>query len=280
MNEAGLERLRALLAEAEKHPDHSLTLAEYREAFADLPPPTDEQIEAFVPHVSHGGSWYKYWPRRSGPRVRLRLYLDPLAGYSLIRTYDGGVQWAERADEKQCFHYSELPTREHRRKFGTLMFLRPGGGSISVGVVVSGPGTSETAGRTGITGKWPAIAHPGGVAALPREVVEAGTALVNGLIHTRTGSDDPWVEASHPSWDQAVTASPDREVWRAFRERLQWLKSRPCGERPRLVDSFHDQYAVSYEADPVLHELLEPLRRPMRREMAEAMRRVRALVYD
>lgn len=91
----------------------------------DTETPTDEQVKAFVNHVSQAHSWYKHWePKKQ--KTSLLIYLNPNSG--LVFEKDEKEElWYPRERTRQgrfgCYHYNENPTPIHRGRFGFLDFV-------------------------------------------------------------------------------------------------------------------------------------------------------------
>jgi hypothetical protein len=88
----------------------------YLQAVAHLPLPTAAQTADFTAHVLGARSWYKHIPRIH-PAARLILFLDPDAGTQLIIT-PNGEEIHPLLTAEDCWHHSQLPTAEYRRRFG------------------------------------------------------------------------------------------------------------------------------------------------------------------
>src|SRR5690349_8829634 len=97
------------------------TMAAYAELVRPLPPPTQQQMQAFADFVSNAHSWYKHLLPLP-PGVPMQFFLDPAAGLQLSVLPDGSVTAGPRA--KPGFHYSWLPTADYRERFGHLAFSR------------------------------------------------------------------------------------------------------------------------------------------------------------
>lgn len=154
-----------------------MTLEEYRAAVADLPRPTAEQMHEFVRYVASAHSWYKHlplWP----PGRQFTFFLDPGAGMQRVVTADGSMDVIDR--EVQGFHYSWLPTREHRQRFGFLAYARSAGTTVKLGY----PGVGQLVPADDDA----AIFDPEQfrLVPLPLEIQRAGIARVSALVHTHT----------------------------------------------------------------------------------------------
>ena len=97
-----------------------LSLAAYRACVANLERPTRAQMEAFAEFVCQAHSWYKHLPFYP-PGKSLQFFLDPAAGMDLFFNASG-VDAAPR--DVTGFHYSSIPTRDYRERFGCLAFSR------------------------------------------------------------------------------------------------------------------------------------------------------------
>ncbi len=97
-----------------------------------LPRPAPEQSEAFLVHLADADNWLKLLPLGGGPE--LTVYLDPSAGTRLNRGEESGRYAVQPlAADAELVHGSELPTDEHRRRFGYLTYhVHLGGGTAGV----------------------------------------------------------------------------------------------------------------------------------------------------
>ena len=94
-----------------------LTVDEYRSLVQVLPVPTTSQRDAFAAFVSQAHSWYKHIPP-APPCCPFYFFLDPSAGMQREVTSGGSVRSIVR--EERGFHYSWIPTKEYRARFGHL----------------------------------------------------------------------------------------------------------------------------------------------------------------
>jgi len=82
----------------------------YADEIAVLPRPTKEQCDSFAIHVSEAHSWYKHLRAEPTP---FYFYLAPYIGW--IEDQDGNIREMVKED---CWHYSSVPTKEYRERFG------------------------------------------------------------------------------------------------------------------------------------------------------------------
>ena len=83
----------------------------YGEEVRALPRPTKEQSRAFAMHVADAHSWYKHLYEAEP----FFFYLAPWAGLSTE---------GEEFLKEDCFHYNNVPTKEHLKRFGNWMYSR------------------------------------------------------------------------------------------------------------------------------------------------------------
>jgi hypothetical protein len=158
---------------------------DYVEVVRRLPRPTLAQTERFARFVSSAHSWYKHLTIR--PKVPFVFYLNPGAGMSRVRTRTGEAALVEVTDESRRFHYTWQKTVDYRRRFGHWSYHNAYGTSFQFageGGVVStaGPGLRV-------------LTESGDWAAVPPELAEAGTALVNAFVHP---CPDFWIWGCDP----------------------------------------------------------------------------------
>jgi hypothetical protein len=145
---------------------------EYVELVKALPKPTCNQMRAFAHHVSKAHSWYKHLP--SPPeKAPLYFYLDPGAGMHR-QLVNGSMQTI--VSDKRGYHYSILPTHEHREKFGYLAFARSCGPSVLKDV----PGSWSVPSDETATFYHPERAR---IYPIPRVLLVLGTCYVDRLLH-------------------------------------------------------------------------------------------------
>jgi len=86
--------------------------------------PTEEQSRAFADYVACGHSWYKHLPPFP-PGSPFLFFLDPHAGYRHRRCDPvlPSIVIEEIHDCSACWHYSMMPTRMYRERFGHWRYL-------------------------------------------------------------------------------------------------------------------------------------------------------------
>ena len=243
-----------------------LTLDDYRGllAEADVASPSLEQVEDFAFFVAAAHSWYKHLPLLP-PGLPMTFFVDPGAGAQLI-VDKARIHQLERLEHG--FHYSWLPTKEYRRRFGHASFARSPGTGTKVSLQLMDwwliPSDDQ-----------PAIYDlgQGELVALPDEVVEAGTAFLSGAIHPRASYPLLWRHVK--DWDAALAAWPAESggptVLSQIRERAQALIA-----DQRLIEPPPDALPDTdlFGCDIVLYRLLAPERQRQRRGIAAALDRV------
>lgn len=249
-----------------------LSLDQYRALVAALPDPTREQMVAFAKYLASAHSWYKALPSRL-TAAPLHVFLDPAAGMELVRRPDGSMESRIRAE--RGFHYSWLPTREHRERFGHWAFSRSGGTAVAL---VSPDGTS----RVGADDDAPMVFDPSTWtrSAIPRDVTQAGAAVISAIIHPHAaGCVKVWHEIAMDDGFELPEESGGREATRAARARCRQLLEHPdtieIGDRD---DPRREGDLMSIQSDLPLHVLLRDERRRQHGELVRAMERVLALV--
>ena len=197
-----------------------------------LPHPTDQQVEAFVDHVSRAENWLKQLPLGGGPE--LTMLLDPNAGARVNKMMDTGRYFIEPlTPETELVHGSELPTDDYRKRFGFLNYYVPLGGgaaAVDVGIMVRALPPE------------PGVVHNGAVVPLPESIRRTAcrpSAFLHGTFRGATGPgtmrrfryaverlaklettplDDPLIQRIH-NWI-AGTKAQDEEgfgAWLRFR---------------------------------------------------------------
>jgi hypothetical protein len=249
-----------------------LTLDEYRHLVGALPPPTAEQQRSFAEYVAEAHSWYKHLPPYP-PGAPFTFFIDPFAGCDCVAGRGGRLRFVAR--EAPGFHYSAIPTRRYRERYGYLNFSsaeRPT-------VILPIPGRMVMP-----TDDAAAVADgEGRLRPLPRDVQESGAVRLTAAVHP--------AGARFPYWDRRTKLQPQDIAWpeetggcrvverlfessRAMRDHLKsdlegWLR-----ESAVITTEFGQE-----RVDPALKELLRPERERQQREMVAAMRRVCALIY-
>ena len=139
-----------------------------------LPRPSPEHVAAFAEFVAGAHSWYKHLPLH--PDVPFHFYVDPNAGRQIVRTRTNETAALEITDESQRFHYTWMTTKDRLKRFGHLAYHTTYGSHIALlsadgARPVDGPGLQILADD----GDWVPVDY---------ELAEAGTALLNALVHT------------------------------------------------------------------------------------------------
>lgn len=260
-------------------PVAAMSLDEYRALTYHLTRPTRAQLEAFALHVSQAHSWYKKLPI-APPGRGFCFYIDPCAGMDIVQRAAGRyeVQWRER----NGFHYNQLPTAEHRQRFGYLAFC-------SGGIEVVPEALKDVEGLRLPAGNAAVIYDPAmrGFRALPVEVLRAGVARFSSVVHdhiqksgflggyvftnTDLFGDQHADQQRPPYWPEE---SGGLAMLGRMRERL--LELRRIDEEE--VSLPWEQRRNSYKEDPVIGELLAPERRRQHLGMIGAAERVMRLI--
>ena len=153
----------------------------YRQTVANLPFPTDEQIDDFIGFVASAHSWYKHLPFFL-PGHPFTFFLNPHSGMDMELTPKGEPAYRERTDDSHGFrHYTWMTTAEYRERFGFLDYSTNAGTTLVSGRPVFAP----TATR------------------LPRALQRAGTVNLTGVIHPlapRPVVLMSWAAFSEASW--------------------------------------------------------------------------------
>jgi len=152
----------------------------YWELVRALPRPTDQQVAAFVEHVSEADNWLKVLPLAGGPP--LTLLLDPNAGARVNKMVDRDHYIVEPlTSDTELVHGSELPTDEYRKRFSFLNYHVPVGGgtaSVDAGIMVRALLPE------------PGIVHQGAVVPLPETLCATASypgAFLHGTFRGATG---------------------------------------------------------------------------------------------
>lgn len=241
-----------------------MTFADYRSIVAGLPAPTAVQIENFARFVCEAHSWYKGLPLYR-PGTRFCVFIDPLAGYDRVSS-PGELRFAVR--EKQGFHYSAIPTREYRDRFGYLAYACLAGADAGWTAANHGPAPEDEVATV-------ANQH-GRLRLLPPEVIRAGTVRLTAAVHP--------VSAACPWWDLRAPRDADEIDWPVESGGLQALRRiftrcqelREAGPGTDQVE-FTGELGLHF-VDPVLHTLLSPERERQQRTIEQAVHRVYVLL--
>ena len=268
-----------LLAE----PSTLLALREYLVLIRDLPLPTAEQRRNFVDYVATAHSWYKHLPTFF-PGAPFYFFVDRAAGCDWLALRDGSRAMAER--KAQGFHYSDIPTRKYRTRFGFLSY------SCAAGTAVFCPGQGAVA-----IPRDKVVAIPdedGRPCCLPQPILDASRAELTAVIHPYFAAFS-WF--SKPIWSAQRTIYwptesggqttlkrilervAERRTPESMKEEDERLANYRRRREARLlsketIDKYDDPYM-----DPVLRELLEPERLRQRTEMLKAIDRVCMLIH-
>ena len=241
-----------------------LTLAEYRSLTAHLPRATAAQMESFARFVSNAHSWYKHVPLFP-PSAPLHFFIDPSAGTQRAIASDGSISIFDR--DKTGFHYSWIPTMEYRRRFGYLAFSKSVGSSVSL--------VDAKGGRLIPSDDSPLVYEPHRalLCGVPVAVVQAGTALMSGIVHTLAANVDLWrhLEQYLTHWPPE---SGGAKALLAILGRCRLLRENPSLEErlPLADDRVAEDVHLGF-IDYPLHELISPERKHQQHEMVAAMRR-------
>lgn len=246
-----------------------LSLDRYRHLCRQLPTPTAEHMSNFAEFVSEAHSWYKHLPLRP-PGVAVRLFLDPSAGMQRTMDESGEVGVEERL--KTGFHYSWIPTKEYRDRFGYLAFSLQGAPTAA--------DASNSANIKVSSDDEPVIYDPGShrLVDLPSEIVLAGTAHINAFVHR--GASQQLLRFYQ--WPEAVVwpeESGGEETAEKIRARVAILGAditrieRLPADDPRVKGDIALQFM-----DYPLYELTVPERERQLRGMVEAMLRIQMIL--
>lgn len=161
---------------AEPAPE-AISLAEYRALLAGSTRPSPAMVDDFVGYVAGKHSWYKHLPLAFPGRL-FQFFLDPVAGMQWVTDADGRRYAEEIGEHTPLFHYSMMPTRRYRDRFGHLCVQTRAAPSFSL----------HGSGRRADFGDRPGLWVDGRWLAIPLEVQEAGQVELTGIIHD-LGSD-------------------------------------------------------------------------------------------
>lgn len=221
------------------------TLDQYRVIVASLSTPTAAQMQDFANFVSKAHSWYKRLPLLL-PRGVIHFFLNPAAGMQIVSIPEWKLAAEPRTEPGH--HYSMLRTDECR--------------------------SSRSA---------PAVIDPSVAMRreLPPEVVEAGRALVSGLVHPAGSDCLVHLDQEHLAACNWPEDSGGRQQFETILDRIAVLKNDPSqrdsAELSARVNADMDD-PVDFTMDSSLHRLVEPERRRQRAGMVEAMERACDLI--
>jgi len=234
----------------------TLTLAEYRSLLSDVPVPSKKQKSEFAEFVSAAHSWYKHLPPNL-PGQPFYFFVDKYAGCDRLLREDGTAVVVERSE--QGFHYSDLPTKEYRSRFGYLAFSCNSGTSVFVA-------------------NWPLVYSRDKVAAvpgddgkmygLPKEILETGETRLTAIIHP--SSSIRMVSSQLTNWSEECGG----------RTTLEQIAAR-CREMQDPANPKSGGYTQSgvYIEDQLLDNLFAPERQRQKREVVRSIDRVCELIW-
>jgi hypothetical protein len=227
----------------------TLTLAEYLNLLSDVSLPTTQQKSAFAEFVSTAHSWYKHLPPNF-PGEPFYFFIDKYAACDRLLQEDGTAVVVER--RKRGFHYSDLPTKEYRTRFGYLAF-------------------SCSSGTSAFVMNWPLIYSRDKIAAvpgddgrmhgIPEEILEAGETHLTANIHPR-GSCYPVCNL--------LTDWPEESGGRITLEKI----TARCREIEDPTNPNWELNTISFGTDPFLENLVAPERRRQKNAIVRAADRV------
>jgi len=226
-----------------------MSLDEYRDLARWINRPSSKQREAFSRFVANAHSWYKHLPLQQ-PGSRFFVFVDLFAGYDEVELPGQRTHLIPR--EKQGFHYSAIPTRDYRARYGHLAYMRP----ASEDVV-------------------PIMDREGRWRSLPSEVLVAGTFYLTGLVHLygwQALCEDTVLPADSGGQETVLQA----------KARVLQLRQDPGGAEPFPEDHpapLEERIAVHWK-DSVLYDLLEPERQRQRNGLMAAIGHMLEAVYE
>lgn len=246
-----------------------LSLDQYRRLCRQLPLPTGEHIINFAEFVSEAHSWYKHLPLRP-QGVAVRFFIYPSAGMQRTMDESGAVAVEERL--KTGFHYSWIPTKQYRERFGYLSFALQGA-----------PTAADATHRNSIkvsSDDEAVIYDPESqcLVDLPSEIVLAGTAHINAFVHR--GASQQLLRFYQ--WPEAVIwpeESGGEQTAEKIRARVDYLGADMKRVKTLSADDprAEGEWAFRFMDYP-LYELTVPERERQLRGMVEAMLRVRTIL--
>jgi hypothetical protein len=252
-----------------------IDLDAYRRIVRKLPRPTDEQIADFVDFVSNAHSWYKKLPLVT-EGVPFCFYIDPFAGFDYSPS--GRNRFKAIRREEEGFHYSWLATDDYVQRFGSLQYsssYRSQIGVLGIGDNHVFQGISRPM-FIGDDGRWLAV---------PIEIVNAGTAMVTGVMHVY--SSELWCllneiafqeEDSTLVWPEASGGGEALERIKQLFDEWMSLTHRRAKLKTDIERDYIYEKQQSLNAD--LDEIFAPERKRLRREMKGTVNRMLDLAYD
>lgn len=196
----GQESMRLIdITVAMRNPENwpAITLADYRALWRNVPRPTATQIQEFALFVAGAHSWYKHLPMFP-PGGQFCFYLDPAAGMDYVVCADKEYVFLPRHDDDRGLHYSWMPTKVYRQRFGSLSYSCPHGSTVYRNVHRMVEGQDPVPGVRGENpdGTGPIIClNELGYLKLPPEVINAGTVWITGAVHELADELDNWQHA-------------------------------------------------------------------------------------
>lgn len=240
----------------------SLTLARYLDLVSSLPPTTPQQNENFADFVSHAHSWYKHLPLYP-PGFPFYFFIDKHAGCDWVLRDDGTGKVVER--DETGFHYSAIPTKHYRTRFGHLAFSCDAGTTVLLG---GGPIVIPRDQIAAVAGDDDKLYR------LPSEILKAGEVRLTAVIHT--------FSQSFPWWAERIKKGLDRVEWpqeSGGQAILQKIFARCRAMREPGLDPWSQYVDTRHgKVDPVLRDLLTPEQKRQQNEMVRAMDRVCDLI--
>jgi len=240
----------------------TLSLAEYREQFANAARPTTDQMQGFVDYVCEAHSWYKTLPPFSLDGDPFHFFFNPTCGMDQTVDRSGRRRFGLRKDGDEKLHYTWMPTKEYRSRFGFLDYAAGCGSCIAFDV---------GAGALSLEDTIVAIHLPdGSPRRLPKEILSVAQAKVTALIHPEMVG---FARIALRIWKQKDDAPVD-----PIREKVVEIvaKSR-AAQRAAQHDNNRFKHFDEYRAQ--VKAAFAPERARQREAMMAAIVRVTDLVY-
>ena len=228
----------------------TLTLAAYLNLLSAVPLPSTQQKIDFAEFVSTAHSWYKHLPLNL-PGQPFYFFIDKYAGCDRLLRKDGTAAVVERTEPG--FHYSDLPTKEYRSRFGYLAF------SCSSGTSVFAAGWPLVYSRDKVAA---VPGDDGKIYGIPNEILELGETHLTAIIHPG-GSCYPVCNL--------LKGWPEESGGRIALEKI----AARCREMqdPKNPKWKLDTRSVGY-TDPVLDNLVAPERQRQKEAIVRSVDRV------
>src|SRR5262249_7663274 len=100
----------------------AMSPGKYRDLARWINRPNPKQCQAFSRFVAGAHSWHKHLPvQQTGSQFY--VFVDLYAGYDTVELPGGRTHLVPR--EKQGFHYTAIPTRDYRARYGHLAYIHP-----------------------------------------------------------------------------------------------------------------------------------------------------------